>query len=93
MSLSSGVGGGHGHGRHGSSRGHGFGGVGGGRGLRSVGGRGLQEDPLPRHPCLHCHHEMAVPLGSQTHGTIANVVIIAISFTLIYLLTLHMQNI
>jgi hypothetical protein len=53
----------------------------------------LQEDPLPRHPCLHCHHEMAVPLGSQTHGTIANVVMIVISFTLIYLLTLHMQNI
>jgi hypothetical protein len=45
------------------------------------------EDPLPHHPCLRCHCEMAVPLGNQTHGSIANVVMIVISFIFIYINT------
>ncbi|CAN6292164.1 unnamed protein product [Urochloa humidicola] len=47
--------------------------VGGGRGrARGNHGGGL-ENPLPRCPRLHCHCEMALPLGDQIHGTIANV--------------------
>jgi hypothetical protein len=47
---------------------------------------------LTHHPGLHCHREMVVPLGTQTRGTITNVVMITISFIFIYVLTLHMQN-
>jgi hypothetical protein len=63
MLSSSGIGGG---------RGRGGGGCGSGCGLGGAGG--VTKDPLPRRGGLHCHHEMALPLGDQTHGTIANVV-------------------
>jgi hypothetical protein len=88
MSLSSGVGGGRGRDR---SRGHGLGGVDLGHGFGGVGSSGL-EDPSPRHPGLHCHCEMAMPLGNQTPGTMANLVMISIAFIFIYVLTLLMQN-
>jgi hypothetical protein len=47
------------------------------------------EDPLPRHPGLHCHREIVVPLGTQTRGTITNIIMIVISFTLIYIFLTH----
>jgi hypothetical protein len=58
-----------------------------GAGLTRARGRALVggiNDPMPRREGFHCHCEMALPLGNQTHGTIANMVrniMIVISFT------------